>query len=124
MKRQSVLSKPALPAVFLAILFLGAALAWVPRVHNGMLAATALAEEQAQPGPPGKNVTQGTDGLGALLPPEGAKPQPEKIELPAGFSIAVWADNVKGARTMSLASDGTVFVGTWQVGSVYALADR
>jgi glucose/arabinose dehydrogenase len=73
---------------------------------------------------PGANVAQGTDGLGALLPPGGAKPQPEKLKLPSGFSIGVWADNVKGARTMTLASDGTVFVGTWQAGNVYALADR
>src|SRR5688572_1653495 len=73
---------------------------------------------------PGGNVAQGTDGLGALLPPGGARPQPEKIKLPPGFSIAIWADGVKGARTMTLASDGTVFVGTWQGGNVYALADR
>ena len=73
---------------------------------------------------PGANVAQGTDGLGALLPPGGARPQPEKLKLPPGFSISVWADNVKGARTMTLASDGTVFVGTWQAGNVYALADR
>jgi glucose/arabinose dehydrogenase len=73
---------------------------------------------------PGGNVAQGTDGLGALLPEGGARPQPEKIKLPPGFSISVWADNVKGARTMTLASDGTVFVGTWQAGNVYALADR
>ena len=72
----------------------------------------------------GHGTTQGTDGLGALLPPGGARPQPEKLKLPPGFSISVWADNVKGARTMTLASDGTVFVGTWNAGNVYALADR
>ncbi|MBM3771547.1 MAG: sorbosone dehydrogenase family protein [Acidimicrobiia bacterium] len=76
----------------------------------------------AQGAPP--NVAQGTDGLGAPLPPEGAKPQPEKLKLPPGFSVAIWAENVRGPRTMTLASDGTVFVGTWQAGNVYALADR
>ena len=81
------------------------------------------APSQAAPAQ-GGNTTQGTDGLGALNPPEGAKPQPEKIKLPPGFSIALWAENVKGARTMTLAPDGTVFVGTWTIGSVYALADR
>ena len=87
-----------------------------------ILLAGALQYTAAQG--PGANVAQGTDGLGALLPPGGARPQPEKLKLPPGFSISVWADNVKGARTMTLASDGTVFVGTWQAGNVYALADR
>ena len=85
--------------------------------------SSAAAPPQAAPAQ-GGNTTQGTDGLGALNPPEGAKPQPEKIKLPPGFSIAVWAENVKGPRTMTLAPDGTVFVGTWTIGSVYALADR
>jgi glucose/arabinose dehydrogenase len=70
------------------------------------------------------NVAQGTDGLGALLPPGGARPQPEKLKLPPGFRVSVWAENVEGARTMTLAPDGTVFVGTWPVGKVYALPDR
>ena len=87
---------------------------------SAFLLAGAIRYTSAQ----GANVAQGTDGLGALLPPGGAKPQPEKLKLPPGFSISVWADNVKGARTMTLASDGTVFVGTWQAGTVYALADR
>jgi glucose/arabinose dehydrogenase len=88
-----------------------------------MLAVVSAPATFAQGGQ-GGNVAQGTDGLGALVPPGGAKPQPEKLKLPAGFSIAVWADNVKGARTMTLAPDGTVFVGTWTAGNVYALADR
>jgi glucose/arabinose dehydrogenase len=90
---------------------------------RGLFTARPAAAQAPAQGGRG-NVTQGTDGLGALLPPGGAKPQPEKIKLPPGFSIAVWADNVRGARTMTLASDGTVFVGTWTVGNIYALADR
>jgi glucose/arabinose dehydrogenase len=62
--------------------------------------------------------------LGAPVPPSGATPQLEKIKLPPGFSIAVWADKVDGARQMALAPDGTVFVGTQRQGNVYALADR
>jgi glucose/arabinose dehydrogenase len=86
------------------------------------LALSAAAASQGAPAQ-GGNVAQGTDGLGAPLPPGGAKPQPEKVKLPPGFSIAVWAADVKGARAMALAPDGTVFVGTWG-GSVYAIADR
>ena len=46
----------------------------------------------------------------------------EKIRLPPGFRIALYADRVPNAREMTLAPDGTVFVGSRQ-GSVYALVD-
>jgi glucose/arabinose dehydrogenase len=124
MKRQSAIRAAAMPAVLVAVLLL--IVTWSATLsESGRLAASTTPSDAApQQGGPGRNVTQGTDGLGALLPPEGARPQPEKIKLPPGFSITVWADNVKGARTMTLAPDGTVFVGTWQVGNVYALSDR
>src|SRR5712691_344641 len=43
------------------------------------------------------------------------------ISLPAGFKIAVYANNVPGARSMTLGDKGTLFVGTRQVGKVYAI---
>src|SRR5258708_25153814 len=43
------------------------------------------------------------------------------ISLPAGFRIAVYASNVPGARSMTLGDKGTLFVGTRQVGKVYAI---
>ncbi|MGH9442830.1 MAG: PQQ-dependent sugar dehydrogenase [Thermoanaerobaculia bacterium] len=46
----------------------------------------------------------------------------DKIGLPPGFHIALYAEQVPNAREMTLAPDGTVFVGTRQ-GSVYALVD-
>ena len=49
--------------------------------------------------------------------------QLDTIKLPQGFSIAVYANNVAGARSMALGSDGTVFVGS-QSGAVHALVDR
>ena len=50
-------------------------------------------------------------------------PQLDKITLPPGFSIAIYADGVRGARSMALGSDGTVFVGT-RAQVVYAVVDR
>lgn len=47
----------------------------------------------------------------------------EKIKLPKGFSIALFADNVPNARTLALGNDGTIFVGSRNNGSVYALQD-
>lgn len=111
MKRRTILTL-TITTVLAAALLLGVVPPWVSDT-------TAAGQAGAPP-----NVAQGTDGLGAALPPGGAKPQPEKLKLPPGFTVAVWAENVKGARTMALAPDGTVFVGTWQAGNVYALADR
>ena len=44
------------------------------------------------------------------------------LTLPTGFSISLYAD-VPAARSMTLAPDGTVFVGTWGE-TVHALVDR
>lgn len=45
------------------------------------------------------------------------------ISLPPGFSISIFADSVKGARSMALGTNGTVFVGSRDAGNVYALED-
>ena len=47
----------------------------------------------------------------------------DAIKLPPGFRIAVWADNVPGARSMTLSPRGTLFAGTMGEGVVYAVAD-
>src|SRR5262245_58737724 len=57
------------------------------------------------------------------MPPGGPGPQLDKISLPAGFSIAVYATGVTGARSMALGTDGTIFVGT-RARNVYAVVDR
>lgn len=46
----------------------------------------------------------------------------DRIRLPSGFRIEVYAGNVEDARSMTLGDNGTVFVGTRE-GSVYALVD-
>jgi glucose/arabinose dehydrogenase len=45
----------------------------------------------------------------------------ETIKLPPGFGIDVFAENVKGARSMALGDKGTLFVGTQGGGKVYAI---
>ncbi|MEY3368566.1 MAG: hypothetical protein RI973_1721 [Bacteroidota bacterium] len=47
----------------------------------------------------------------------------QRIKLPAGFKIAVYASGVENARSMDLSPAGTLFVGTRDLGSVYALRD-
>ncbi len=53
-----------------------------------------------------------------------AAPPVERIKLPPGFSIEVFATDVTDARSLALGSKGTVFVGTRSGGDVYALVDQ
>ncbi len=43
------------------------------------------------------------------------------IKLPKGFHISIYAENIPGARQMTVAPNGVVFVGTRGQGKVYAL---
>lgn len=52
-----------------------------------------------------------------------------EIKLPEGFHIELYAENVNGARSMTLSPNGTLFIGTFRArggvpGKVYALVDR
>jgi len=46
-----------------------------------------------------------------------------KIKLPPGFKLSLFARNVPNARSMALSPNGTLFVGTREKGRVYALLD-
>lgn len=59
-----------------------------------------------------------------------AKDYLDKIKLPEGFTIEIYAEGVEGARSMALGDEGTVFVGTRgkrgdseRKGPVYAVVD-
>ncbi len=47
-----------------------------------------------------------------------------KINLPPGFRIEIYADNINGARSLALGGEGTLFVGTRREGMVYAVVDE
>jgi len=48
----------------------------------------------------------------------------DKLKVPAGFKVQVWAEGMPGARSMALGDKGTVFVGTRQLSEVYAVTER
>jgi len=48
----------------------------------------------------------------------------DRIKLPPGFEIAVWAADVPNARQMALSPGGTLFVGSRDEGAVYAVTSR
>ena len=55
--------------------------------------------------------------------PAGAGTLALDLQLPPGFSIAVYADGVPAARELARGTNGTVFVGSGDAGRVYALTD-
>lgn len=48
----------------------------------------------------------------------------DKLNLPEGFNITVFADSIDGARSMAMGENGTLFVGTRNENKVYAIQDR
>ena len=48
----------------------------------------------------------------------------ERIQLPPGFTIQLYARNVPNARSMVMSPGGILFVGTRSAGRVYAILDR
>ncbi len=47
----------------------------------------------------------------------------ENLNLPDGFKISVFAEGIDGARSMAMGDDGTLFVGTRNENTIYALKD-
>src|SRR6202451_771119 len=48
----------------------------------------------------------------------------KKIKLPEGFKIEVYASGVLAARQMAWGDKGTLFVGSFGLGNVYAITDQ
>src|SRR3984957_13747117 len=48
----------------------------------------------------------------------------KKIKLPAGFKIEVYAPGVLAARQMAWGDKGTLFVGSFGLGNVYAIVEK
>ncbi len=48
----------------------------------------------------------------------------DRLKLPKGFKIEVYADSIDGARSMAMGENGTLFVGTRNENKVYAIQDR
>ena len=48
----------------------------------------------------------------------------DKLKVPPGFKVEVWAQGLPGARSLARGEKGTVFVGTRQLKDVYAVIER
>ncbi|HEX4584219.1 MAG TPA: PQQ-dependent sugar dehydrogenase [Burkholderiaceae bacterium] len=115
---------------------------WLASVAGALALATATAQQPSTGTPPATSPA-------AAPPPtwsQGRKPEQEalnlaphppalaalapdeipidKLKVPDGFSVSVWASGAPNARSMTFGKDGTLFVGTRFVGTVYAIVDR
>ncbi|HEX7348071.1 MAG TPA: PQQ-dependent sugar dehydrogenase [Rhodanobacteraceae bacterium] len=59
--------------------------------------------------------------LAGWLGPVLAAPPLAHLKVPPGFHVALYSDQVPNAREMALGDHGTVFVGSFRAGNVYAL---
>ena len=48
----------------------------------------------------------------------------DRLKVPAGFRVELWAHGIPGGRMMARGEQGTVFLGTRGIGRVYAVIDR
>src|SRR5260221_3797810 len=48
----------------------------------------------------------------------------DKLKVPAGFKVEVWADGISEARSLALGDKGTVFVSNRLAKNVYAVVDK
>ncbi len=61
--------------------------------------------------------------LGLLVKPNNTNLPLEKLKLPQGFVISIFADSVVNARSLTYTPSGTLFVSTRSEGNLYALKD-
>jgi glucose/arabinose dehydrogenase len=105
------------------------------------IAATgALAQQPAPaapaatpPAPPpawqqGRSQEQASSTLHPFAPQMTGRPASElpidKLKVPPGFKVEVWADGIPEARSLALGDKGTVFVSNRLAKNVYAVIDR
>ena len=120
-------STPAL-VVLAAIAAAGSALA------QAQAPAQAPGQPAAAPTPPPSwqqgrlpVTTEGMSKLAPVAPPPVAaaleKLPVDKLKVPAGFKVEVYANGLANARSLARGTDGTVFVGSRLVGRVYAITE-
>jgi glucose/arabinose dehydrogenase len=94
---------------------------------------SALAQDKPAAAPPpswqqGKPAALAESTLHPFAPHLTGRPAKElpidKLKVPAGFKVEVWADGIPEARSLALGDKGTVFVSNRNAKSVYAVVDK
>jgi glucose/arabinose dehydrogenase len=88
------------------------------------------AQQPAAPPPwkQGQPASMADSTLAPIAQPPAAKAPGEipvdKIKVPAGFKVSLWAHGINNARVMTWGEKGTLFVSSRVAGNVYAVLDR
>ena len=102
----------------------------------GMTAAAVLAQK-----PPSPQEVEARKAMGGYFPDRMKNPNLtgnppkltvtpveeiplDRIQVPAGFQVEIWAHGMPGNRMMTRGDKGTVFAGTRTIGRVYAITDK
>ena len=104
---------------------------WLAAALAVVLALVPFVAAQ-QPAPPPWKQGMPPDMATSPLAPHAQPPAPmaakdipvDKVKLPPGFQISVWADGLSNARAMTWGDKGTLFVSSRVAGNVYAVVDR
>ncbi|WP_245296922.1 MULTISPECIES: PQQ-dependent sugar dehydrogenase [Rhodomicrobium] len=76
----------------------------------------------------GRPETSGAQALAPVASPALVTPADklpiDKIKLPDGFKIEVFASGIKDARTIRIGDKGTVFVSNWQGNKIWAITEK
>jgi glucose/arabinose dehydrogenase len=95
--------------------------AWDKQLNGVQL--NQLAEYLLPANAAARKAVAGKGAAPAAAPAAAANTSLAALKLPKGFQIAVYADNVQGARELAVTDSGLVFVGSNKAGKVYALVD-
>jgi glucose/arabinose dehydrogenase len=111
--------------------------AWLLPAVAALLAAGSLHAQTpapaaaAAPAPSwqqGRSTSDEKSSLHPIAPILTGRPTTElpldKLKVPAGFKVEVWAEGVPEARSLALGDKGTVFVSNRNLTDVYAITDR
>ncbi len=98
----------------------------------GLVATAGTVDLQAQQPPPPWKQGQPASMADSKLAPHATpmtvtpvdKIQLNKLKVPAGFKVEIWAHGMPGARMMRRGDKGTIFIGSRAIGRVYAVTDK
>ena len=98
----------------------------------GLALAPLAPAQQAQQPPPTWKQGQPASMADSMLAPIPQPPAPaalgelqvDKIKVPPGFKVSVWASGINNARAMTWGDKGTLFVSSRVAGNVYAIVDK
>jgi len=94
--------------------------------------ALGLPIAQAQQPPPSWKQGQPAELANSPLSPHAQPPAPkapgeipvDKLKVPSGFKVSLWASGLPNARVMTWGDKGTLFVSSRVAGNVYAVLDK